>query len=142
MSGHELHTGTAGEHLVCADLLARGVTAFRADQTCSFDVAALVGGRLVRIQVKTTAAPRPVPQRRSYLPAYQWFVRRCGKNGAKDYQPDAFDLLALVALDSKRIAYLPPSSHRRTIHIRSEERPGGKTFAMFPWESAAAEVLR
>lgn len=139
--GNELAIGTAGEHLVCADLLSRGVTAFRSDQSCSFDVAALIDGRLLRIQVKTTEKPRRVPARKDSILAYMWFVKRCGKNGSKDYSTGAFDLLALVALDSKQIAYMLPSQPTRTVHIRKEplqvprKRPG-KTFEMFTFEKS------
>jgi len=48
----------------------------------------------------------------------------------------------------RRIAYLPPSHHRQTIHIRTHDDPAapahggksGKTFAQFPF-AAALQVL-
>ena len=144
----DLAVGIAAEHLVCADLLLLGHRAFLADQNCPYDVAVDAGDKLVKIQVKATRAPRAVPQRDGYFPAYQWFVRRAGKGGARLYSESDFDLLALVALDSRRIAYLPPSFKARTIHIRTHGNSGspihggktGKTFEQYPFSKALAEV--
>lgn len=146
---NDLAAGTAAEHLVCADLLLGGYRAFLADQNCPYDVAVDVGGRLVRIQVKSTRQQRAIPQRASKdIPAYMWHVRRAGKGGRRVYQADDFDLLALVALDVRKIAYLPPSSVKQTIHIRPHENSGppptggkaGKTFGQFPFDRALIEV--
>lgn len=139
----DLAAGTAAEHLVCADLLLDGWRAFLADQNCPYDVAVDVGGRLVRLQVKSTREPKPVPQRSAWVSAYQWHVRRAGKGGRRTYADDEFELLALVALDIRRIAYLPPSLQRQTVHIRVPGIPGkgtGKQFADFPFEETLAEV--
>ena len=132
----DLAAGTAAEHLVCADLLLDGWRAFLADQNCPYDVAVEIGGRLVRVQVKSTRQQRAIPQRAEHIPAYMWHVRRAGKGGRRVYGSDEFDLLALVALDIRRIAYLPPSEHRQTIHIRPPGAPGGKQFDDFSFRSA------
>lgn len=138
----DLAAGTAAEHLVCADLLLQGYRAFLADQNCAYDVAVDVAGRLVRIQVKATRQPRAIPQRVGHFPAYMWHVRRAGKGGRRVYGFSEFDLLALVALDARRIAYLPPSEVKQTIHIRAHGdasvRGGksGKTFDQFPFGAA------
>lgn len=140
----DLAAGTAAEHLVCADLLLQGYRAFLADQNCAYDVAVDVAGRLVRIQVKATRGARALPQRVGQFPAYQWHVRRAGKGGRRVYGADEFDLLALVALDCRRIAYLPPSSHRQTVHIRTHDNAAppahggkaGKTFEQYPFAAA------
>jgi hypothetical protein len=124
----DLAAGAAGEHLVCADLLLAGYRAFLADQNCPYDVAVDLGGRLIRIQVKTTRQQRSIPQRNNHIPAYLWHVRRAGKAGKRVYGPDDFDLLALVALDIRRIAYIGPSLVRQTIHIRPPGANGGKQF--------------
>lgn len=143
----DLAAGTAAEHLVCADLLLRGYRAFLSDQTCPYDVAVDVGHRILRIQVKATRAPRAIPQRVGHFPAYMWHVRRAGKAGARAYVGGEFDLLALVALDVRQIAYMPPSLHLQTIHIRpdNDNRPsgtkGGKTFAEHSFAKAISEVL-
>ena len=132
----DLAAGTAAEHLVCADLLMLGLNTFLADQNCAYDVAVDINGRLVRVQVKATRQQRSIPQRESHIPAYMWHVRRAGKGGRRVYGSDEFDLLALVALDIRRIAYLPPSAHRQTVHIRPPGSHGGKQFEDFPFHSA------
>ena len=145
----DLAAGVAGEHLVCADLLLQGYRAFLADQNCAYDVAVDVSGRLIRIQVKATRAPKNLPQRVGHYPAYMWHVRRAGKGGRRTYADSEFDLLALVALDSRRIAYLAPSKAKQTIHIRPHNDPNppacggkfGKTFGQFPFSLAIREML-
>lgn len=145
----DLAAGTAAEHLVAADLLLKGYNAFLADQCCAYDVAVDIHGRLVRLQVKSTREPRPIPNNPNARSAYMWYVRRAGKAGARVYEAGAFDLLALVALDTRQIAYLPPSMQVQTVHIRTHEDSAppanggksGKTFAQFPFEKAVAEVL-
>ena len=145
----DLAAGAAGEHLVCADLLLQGYRAFLSDQNCPYDVAVDVGGRLIRIQVKSTRQAKALPQRVGHHPAYMWHVRRAGKGGARTYGDGEFDLLALVALDCRRIAYLPPSLQAQTVHIRPHDDPAppasggksGKTFAQFPFAAAVSEVM-
>lgn len=137
----DLAAGTAAEHLVCADLLLAGWRAFLADQNCAYDVAVDVGGRLVRVQVKSTRTQRSIPQRAEHIPAYMWHVRRAGKAGKRTYEANAFDLLALVALDIRRIAYLPPSEHKQTIHIRPDGAPGGKHFDDYPFQRSIREMF-
>lgn len=136
----DLGAGTAAEHLVCADLLLGGCRAFLADQNCPYDVAVDIGGRLVRIQVKATRCQRSIPQRREHIPSYMWHVRRAGKAGKRTYQLGDFDLLALVALDIRRTAYLPPSDHKQTIHIRPPGARGGKHFDDYPFQRAIQAI--
>jgi hypothetical protein len=132
----DLAAGTAAEHLVCADLLLAGFRAFLSDQNCPYDVAVDLGGRLIRLQVKATRRQRPVPQRATQVPAYMWHVRRAGKAGQRTYGIDDFDLLALVALDIRRIAYLPPSEQKQTVHIRPPGALGGKQFDAYSFARA------
>jgi hypothetical protein len=151
-----LDIGTAAEHLVCADLIMRGNQAVMATQNSPFDVIATVGNGLVRIQVKATLAPRVIPQRVGKYPAYMWQVRRAGRNRGsvatrRLYQPGDFDLLALVAMDCRRIAYIAPEFAASTIHIRTHDdakprgrRGGGKagrTFEQHSYEAAFAPWL-
>lgn len=146
----DLSAGLAAEHLVCADLLLAGLRAFIADQNCPYDVAVESNARLIRIQVKATRAPRAIPHRDRHIPAYMWHVRRAGKAGRRVYAATDFHLLALVALDCRKIAYMPQSRIRQTIHIRSHEDASprgpngggrrGKTFEMYRLETALAEV--
>jgi hypothetical protein len=139
----DLAAGTAAEHLVCADLILGGWRAFLSDQNCPYDIAVDIGSRLIRVQVKSTRAPKAVPQRTDYVPAYQFAVRRSGKGGQRRYTDDAFDLLALVALDVRRIAYMPLSLQRQTVHIRPPGAVGrtvGKQFDDFPFAKCVAEL--
>lgn len=116
----DLALGVAGEHLVCADLLLQGYNAFRTDQNCPYDVALEVGGRLVRVQVKTTRKERPVPQRANHTPAYLFHIRRCGKEGKRRYGDNDFDVMALVAIDIGKIAYVKLSEARQTMHLNRQ----------------------
>lgn len=144
MTPTDLAVGTAAEHLVCFDLLMGGYRAFLADQNCPYDVAVEIDGRLVRIQVKSTRCPRLIPQRANPASAYLFHVRRAGKGGARVYGDGEFDALALVALDIKRIAYMPQENSKQTVHIRVPDyipipgRPGksGKSFDEFSFGSA------
>ncbi len=136
----DLAAGTAAEHLVCADLLLAGWTAFLTDQICAYDVAVDLDGRLIRVQVKATRGQRAVPQRATHIPAYMWHVRRAGKFARRVYGDDEFEMLALVALDIRRIAYLPPSNFRQTIHIRPPGSPGAKQFDDLTFDRALSEM--
>ena len=141
---NDLECGIAGEHLVCADLLISGYRAFMTDQNCPYDIAVELNGQLIKVQVKTTRKPRAIPQRKNHYPAYMWHVKRAGKNGSRIYGKNEFDILALVALDVKKIAYMQMSDLKQTVHIRTydsdiEPKHGvkaGKTFAMFPFSRA------
>ena len=136
----DLAAGVAGGHIVCADLLLMGYRAFMTDQNCPYDVAVEIGGRLIRIQVKATRCQRAIPQRVKQLPAYMWHVRRAGKAGARVYAVDDFDLLALVALDIRMVAYLPPSRTKQTVHIRPPGASGGKQFHQLDFTHALMEL--
>ena len=138
----DLAAGTAAEHLVCAELLMAGYNAFMADQNCAYDVAVDINGQLIRIQVKATRQQRAIPQRENHVAAYMWHVRRAGKGGRRVYAANDFDMLALVALDCKRIAYAPPSELKQTIHIRpNDDAKVGKTFGVMTFSRALQEVL-
>jgi hypothetical protein len=136
----DLEVGAAGEHLVCADLLLSGFRAFRSDQSCAYDVAVDLGGRLIRLQVKSTRMPRQTPQRETHQPSYQFHVRRSGRFGRKIYDANAFDLLALVGLDIRQAAYMLPSAAQSTVHIRPPGTDRGKQFADFPFTRALHEI--
>jgi len=142
----DLSAGLAAEHMVCADLLLSGFRAFLAPQNCPFDVAVECDGNLIRVQVKGTRSAKKIPQRVGHFPAYMWNVRRAGKRGRRTYADGEFDVLALVALDCHKIAYLPATGTKQTVHIRTHTDPGprgpngggkcGKTFEMFPFIKA------
>ncbi len=101
----DLSLGTAAEHLVCAELILKGYTAYLTGQGCAYDIAIDLNGQMVRVQVKATSKLRAVPQRIADTPAYLWHVRRAGKGGKRLYGAKEFDILALVAIDIKTVAY-------------------------------------
>jgi len=106
---------------VCADLILKGHVAYLSEQGLPYDVVCDYNGRLIKIQVKATRKVRPIPQRAKHTPAYLFHIKRCGKGGAKEYTHDDFDVMALVALDTKKIAYISIKSARRTMHLNIEK---------------------
>jgi len=123
MEINDLQIGKAGEYLVCADLIMKGYVAFPSEQGLSFDVV-LVADKLYKIQVKTTRQPQPVPQRKNRTDKYLFHVRRCGKGGRQSYQVGDVDIFALVALDTKTIAYIKAEQVKQTMFFLPEN--GGK----------------
>jgi hypothetical protein len=117
----DLQVGKAGEYLVCADLILRGLVAYPSEQGLPYDVVADIHGRLLKIQVKTTRKTGPVPQRKNHTAAYKFNINRCGKGGKKGYSEDDFDLMALVALDTKTVAYLPKHLVRKTLYVNPQK---------------------
>lgn len=120
----DLAAGKVGEYLVCADLILRGYTAFPSEQGLPYDVVADIGGRLFKVQVKTTRAPRAIPQRKEHTTGYLFHVGKCGKGGVKQYSDADVDLFALVALDDRVIGYMSPSNVRRTMVFRAPQNRG------------------
>jgi hypothetical protein len=141
----DLEIGKAAEHLVVADLIISGYRAYLTEQGLPYDVVVDHEGKLYRVQVKATRAPNLMPQRKGHTSGYLFQVRRAGKGGRRVYADDAFDLLALVALDVRIIAYLPlertvlqsiwlrPPGHQ---HSARAERT--RNIDQFPIESAMA----
>lgn len=117
-----LEIGRAAEHLVVADLILQGVRAFLTDQGQPYDVIADVDGRLIRIQVKSTLKPKNVnSQGRNPRIAYSWNVRRRGKGGAGERLSDFHcDVVALVALDIRRVAYLAVRDCSQTVYMEPD----------------------
>ena len=117
----DLQVGKAGEYLVCADLILRGYIAFPSEQGLSYDVVVDIDGKLLRGQVKTTRTIRSVPQRKAFTPAYLFHIRRCGKGGRRSYDGTELDFMALVALDTKMIAYIKIEEAKQSIHLNVEK---------------------
>ena len=114
-----LEIGKAAEHLVCADLILSGYRAFLSDQGLPYDVLLDASGHIIRVQVKSTLRPKPVPNRPGSGDTYMFNVRRAGKGGKRIISADDFDLLALVALDIGVIAYTPiKDAVRQLMHFR------------------------
>jgi hypothetical protein len=126
---NDLQIGKAGEYLVCADLILQGYIAFPSEQGLPFDVVLNNNGKLFKVQVKTTRQPKHIAQRKSDIPAYIFHIgiNGSGKNNKKrrtKYESNQVDIFALVALDSKRIAYLPYFNTQTTMNFRVPELKG------------------
>lgn len=142
-----LEIGKAAEHLVVADLILSGHRAFLTDQGLPYDVVFDHKGRLLRVQVKATANPRPVPNRPGSGPSYQFHIRRSGKGSKRIIGNDEFEIMALVALDIRQIAYmLIGPKVLQTIHLRVPNWPGGHgnksrgNINEYPIENVLAEM--
>lgn len=121
----DLQIGKAGEYLVCADLILNGFIAFPSEQGLPFDVVLNMDGRLLKVQVKTTRASKFTPQRKTSIPAYIFHIGNNGKmNRRKRYDSNQVDIFALVALDTKRIAYIPYFNIQTTMSFRVPEFKG------------------
>lgn len=122
---HEV--GKAAEHLVCADLMLCGYRAFIADAGCPYDVVLDIDGRMIRVQVKATLTLRNSrSSKKKPLMAYVFNPRR-GNKGRKRLRADSCDLVALVALDIRAIAYMPVSRCSMTVALLP---PGEMSFTM------------
>ena len=127
---NELQIGKAGEYLVCADLIMKGLVAFPSEQGLPYDVLADTGKRLLRIQVKTTTAPRVVPQRAKDSHAYIWqllyyfSIKRHGKNNTAIYGNSEVDVFALVCLDTRLVGYLRNEDMPTTVNFRVDSLKG------------------
>ena len=117
---NELQIGKAGEYLVCADLIMKGYIAFPSEQGLHYDVVVDSGGKLIRIQVKTTQEYRATPQRKHHTPSYLFQCRRCGKGGRQSYKDVDIDIMAFVCLKDKLIGYMPIKNLPMTLHLRSK----------------------
>lgn len=143
-----LEIGKAAEHLVCTDLILSGHKAFLSDQGMSYDVVLDHGGRLIRIQVKSTLNAKIHPSIKT--PFYMFHVRRAGKGGKRVLSNNEFDLLALVALDIRTVAYIPIND--RVLQCINLREPGGipqklkrlarRNIDQYPVDSALEEILR
>ena len=101
----EMEVGRAGEHLVMADLLLDGWVAYPTSQGVPYDIVVDLGGQMIRVQVKSTKMPKTPQSMNRGTPLYVFHTRRAGKKGRRRYSTDDFDVLALVALDRRLIAY-------------------------------------
>lgn len=99
MSLSDMGAGAAGEHIACADLILLGHTTCLAAAGLPYDLIVDVEGRLIRIQVKST-------REQNIRGIYRWHVY-ARRGGAAKARIVGADLVALVALDSRVVAYLP-----------------------------------
>lgn len=136
----DLMVGHAGEHLVCADLLAMGFLAYRVDQTAPYDVVVDLGDRMVRLQVKTSARARSFPQvRQGHLTGYSWGVRHL-RGGRTEYAEGIVDGFAFAALDIRRVAYVHRPAQVFQLATAGSRRPAPRTFDQYSFRDLL-EVL-
>lgn len=121
---NELQIGKAGEYLACADLVMKGLVAFPSEQGLPYDALVDTGKRLLRVQVKTTTAPRAIPQRAKDSYAYIFNVKRCGKNGTQRYEGGEIDIFSLVCLDTRQVGYLLNGDMPETLNLRVDSLRG------------------
>jgi N6-adenosine-specific RNA methylase IME4/ParB-like chromosome segregation protein Spo0J len=117
-----LSVGRAAEHLVCADALMRGWNAFLAGQGSPYDLVLQKGSHMLRVQVKSSQAPRNVNSRGlNERIAYSFAALRRGKDGQgpRLTREDA-DIMACVAMDIGAIAYLPVTECSSTIQLEAK----------------------
>jgi len=139
-----LEIGKAAEHLVCADLIIQGYRAFLSDQGLPYDAVVDINGRLIRLQIKAACFPRNVNAAgKNERIAYNFSVRRRGKEGQSRLTNSDCDIVALVALDIKTIAYFPIGVCASTVqlpppgyisNVRSDY--GWESIDQFPFASA------
>lgn len=124
-TSNALQIGKAGEYIVCADLIVKGLIAFPSEQGLPYDVLIDTGKKLLRCQVKTTEKPRVVPQRNKETTAYVFNVKRHGNsNNLKRYSLDEVDVFALVELETKSVVYLKNEDMPTTLNLRVDSLRG------------------
>jgi hypothetical protein len=121
-----LEIGKAAEHLVCADLMLAGYRVFLSDQGLPYDLLVDLGNKFIRVQVKATGKLKNANAKgRSPNMVYVFHARRRGKNGKGAHLGSQdCDVIALVALDTRTIAYMPINKVAQTVSLY----PSGYTF--------------
>lgn len=124
-AGSALDVGKAAEHLVCVDLILAGYQCYLSDQGLPYDLCVDFEGRIYRVQVKGTCFPKNINAAgRNERIGYTFHVRRRGKNGVgKRLDSSHCDLVALVALDIREIAYLPVEDVGSTCQFSCPQTP-------------------
>lgn len=136
-----LQIGNAGESLVRFDLAMRGFSSWPTSQEAPFDLIADFNGTLLKIQVKSTAKPKVIPQRNRTAFAYYWGASRSTKTD-KEYTNRHCDIMAFAALDSMKVAYsLLEETPAKRFSLQIAENKHRKQFANFTWDSCIAKYL-
>lgn len=128
MTRYSLHvSGHAAEQYVCYDLAKRG---FRVVSTpfemAPYDILADCSGRLIRVQVKSTAKPSPKANGEGKTTmTYHYNV--------KHSQLEHSDIVAFVALDIEKVVYRLPSElgKSRSHWISTKNMKIGNDIALF-----------
>jgi hypothetical protein len=129
-SRNALELGRAGEHLVVADLILSGYSACLAEQGMPYDIILDHDGNPVRVQVKSTVYPGNVNKFGEVERiAYTWNIRKRGKDRKGERLSEKHcDIVAAVALDIRKIAYLPVSVCGTTLQLSP---PGAELMTRF-----------
>ena len=114
-----LELGKSAEHIVCADLMLAGYRTFLTDQGLPYDVVVDINGRLIRIQVKsTTKAKNANTKGRHANFVYVFHVRSRGRFGKGErLNKKHCDIIALVALDTRIVAYFAVDSVAQSVSL-------------------------
>jgi len=105
----EQSIGKIGEHLVCADLIEKGNMAFIVAEGLNYDIIVDISGMIYRVQVRTTQAAKTYKRKQKGIIFSSTTHRFYIHQGKQSLQPDRYDadVFAFVALDIRRIAYVP-----------------------------------
>lgn len=132
MISSQLELGKAAEHLVVADLLLSGYQAFLSDAGSPFDIVLSFDNRLFRIQVKATKKARSYTRAKNI---YR-FQMRHGTKMDRRISPEQIDIIALVALDSRTIAYFRTNELvaksgmiKQTVDLRDSKSYSGRVYS-------------
>ncbi len=132
-----LAIGQAGEYLVCSDLILRGYQAHLTAPGSPYDIVLDTGDQLLRVQVKTTCCRSSRPDGRKGRERYRFEMRRRHGKRRVEYDEVGLDLVALVALDIKRVGYTRKLVQTASVYLTKNTGPGldGVTFDDLTLES-------
>jgi len=145
-----LPTGKAAEHMVCAHLIMMGYQAYLSDQGLPYDIVVDIDGRLIRVQVKSTVFAKNINTRgKTERIGYSFHVRRRGKSGGKRLTKQQCDIVAMLAFDIMKIAYLPIEEVAQTCQFMppgysfkgQHKRTRGTTIDNYPFDKALSRSL-
>lgn len=102
----ELQLGKAAEHVACADVMLQGFNAFLSDAGLPYDMLVDVGDGILRVQVKGSLAPYENRRRDGRISRGYRFGLRRGRAHDERIDAKSVDVVACVALDTRRVAYL------------------------------------
>lgn len=103
MISKESLDGFAAEHLVVADLIRKGYTAFLADPGCSYDIIVETLDGIKRVQVKSSS--KAICYEHA-MGVYRFELRNSSKNNRTSKNVSEIDVYAFVSLDKMLIAYM------------------------------------
>lgn len=108
--------GRAAEHIVLADLLLQGYWAFQVDLNRPYDLLVDHQNKILKVQVKGTRGLwfRNQSSRKSHNvlhPTYRFSVRK-SKGAKRKFDGEDLDVVAFVALDIRKVAYIPADDLR------------------------------